>query len=499
MDRELRRQQRLAMRGVPERLGMQFAHRAADRDAGEAERHRGRVATSSGAATRPSTTPSSTCGIRGASRTPSTSRRARAKRSLANPNLDVPFLIGHNDAGIPLARTKSGTMKLAEDTHGAARHVPAMDGRREEVRALASAVERGDMDEMSLAFMCQAAGVGRGFRAPRRPGNGPAPRRRVRGGPRGEPGDRGCVDVPGRAAVVPPPGGDRRTRPARPRAAAADAPYSRGADEHVTCPACQSGNDADARFCDQCGYGLQALMDYVPHRATPSGTTTASRGTRRTRRSATSAGAAWSTTTTPATPATSYMSDYWSARRPPSDEPPCHGRTSTTCPTRRSPTSSPADRRTPRARPRRRGPRGTRITATGRPPRRLSAAAPRRWASIWPRRRGHRSTASTLRAGRWSGRASAAEDMNLTAAPDYNAAPVAAGLTCPQCQAGNHGGAKFCNQCGHGFATGATVTVDDSTGIPGEEVQMAAAARHWSWCLRELELEELAARRYSAA
>jgi HK97 family phage prohead protease/HK97 family phage major capsid protein len=76
------------------------------------------------------------------------------KRSLANPNLDVPFLIGHNDAGIPLARTKSGTMQLAEDTHGLHVHVPSMDGRREEVRALASAVERGDLSEMSLAFVC---------------------------------------------------------------------------------------------------------------------------------------------------------------------------------------------------------------------------------------------------------------------------------------------------------------------------------------------------------
>ena len=77
-----------------------------------------------------------------------------SKRSLANPNLDVPFLIGHNDAGIPMARTKSGTMRLSEDTTGLHSHVPAMDGRREEVRALASAVERGDMDEMSLAFVC---------------------------------------------------------------------------------------------------------------------------------------------------------------------------------------------------------------------------------------------------------------------------------------------------------------------------------------------------------
>src|SRR5215469_4233899 len=86
-----------------------------------------------------------------------------SKRSLNNPALDVPFLIGHNDAGIPLARTKSGTMRLSEDTTGTHAHVPSMDGRREEVRALASAVERGDMDEMSLAFVCTRQEWDEGF------------------------------------------------------------------------------------------------------------------------------------------------------------------------------------------------------------------------------------------------------------------------------------------------------------------------------------------------
>ncbi len=73
-------------------------------------------------------------------------------RTLAN-GCDVPFLIGHNDAGIPMARTKSGTMTLGQDTHGLHVHIPALDGSREDVRALASAHERGDMDEMSCAFM----------------------------------------------------------------------------------------------------------------------------------------------------------------------------------------------------------------------------------------------------------------------------------------------------------------------------------------------------------
>lgn len=73
-------------------------------------------------------------------------------RTLAN-NCDVPFLIGHNDAGIPMARTKSGTMTLGQDAHGLWVAVPDMDGSRDDVRALASAVERGDCDEMSCAFM----------------------------------------------------------------------------------------------------------------------------------------------------------------------------------------------------------------------------------------------------------------------------------------------------------------------------------------------------------
>jgi HK97 family phage prohead protease len=73
-------------------------------------------------------------------------------RTLAN-GCDVPFLIGHNDAGIPMARTKSGTMTLGQDSHGLWVNVPGMDGSRDDVRALASAVERGDMDEMSCAFI----------------------------------------------------------------------------------------------------------------------------------------------------------------------------------------------------------------------------------------------------------------------------------------------------------------------------------------------------------
>jgi HK97 family phage prohead protease len=61
----------------------------------------------------------------------------------------VPFKINHD--GMTLARTKSGTMKLAEDAHGL--HVEAqLDPRNSEVQNLRSAMERGDIDEMSFAF-----------------------------------------------------------------------------------------------------------------------------------------------------------------------------------------------------------------------------------------------------------------------------------------------------------------------------------------------------------
>jgi len=62
---------------------------------------------------------------------------------------DVPLLIGH--AGMALARTRSGTLVLEEDTHGL--HVQAtLDTRQGLARDLAVAIERRDMDSMSFAF-----------------------------------------------------------------------------------------------------------------------------------------------------------------------------------------------------------------------------------------------------------------------------------------------------------------------------------------------------------
>lgn len=73
-------------------------------------------------------------------------------RTLAN-QCDTQFLIGHNETSIALARTKSGTMSLSADSVGLEVVVPSLDGRSPIVQSLASAVERGDMDEMSIGFI----------------------------------------------------------------------------------------------------------------------------------------------------------------------------------------------------------------------------------------------------------------------------------------------------------------------------------------------------------
>ncbi|MFI5973518.1 HK97 family phage prohead protease [Streptomyces sp. NPDC051452] len=62
---------------------------------------------------------------------------------------DTHLLINH--AGMPLARTKSGTLKLATDTTGL--HVEAgLDPSDPDVQSLVPKMKRGDMDEMSFGF-----------------------------------------------------------------------------------------------------------------------------------------------------------------------------------------------------------------------------------------------------------------------------------------------------------------------------------------------------------
>jgi len=75
--------------------------------------------------------------------------RAGSFAKTLSENADVPFLVNH--AGLTLARTKSGTMQLGEDDTGL--HVEAkLDPSSPHVTALRSAMDRGDVDEMSFAF-----------------------------------------------------------------------------------------------------------------------------------------------------------------------------------------------------------------------------------------------------------------------------------------------------------------------------------------------------------
>lgn len=62
---------------------------------------------------------------------------------------DVRLLINHD--GLPLARTKSGTLKLSEDDTGLLTEAQ-LDGESPTVRSLKSAMDRGDADQMSFAF-----------------------------------------------------------------------------------------------------------------------------------------------------------------------------------------------------------------------------------------------------------------------------------------------------------------------------------------------------------
>lgn len=62
---------------------------------------------------------------------------------------DVVFLINHD--GLPLARTRSGTLTLREDDHGL--HMETeLDPEDPDVRSIIGKMKRGDLDKMSFAF-----------------------------------------------------------------------------------------------------------------------------------------------------------------------------------------------------------------------------------------------------------------------------------------------------------------------------------------------------------
>lgn len=66
---------------------------------------------------------------------------------------DLHLLINHE--GLPLARTKSGTLTLSTDRHGL-RVLAQLDRRDPDVQRLETKMGRGDMDEMSFAFRTKA-------------------------------------------------------------------------------------------------------------------------------------------------------------------------------------------------------------------------------------------------------------------------------------------------------------------------------------------------------
>ena len=171
-------------------------------------------------------------------------------RTLMN-SADVQFLIGHNEASIPLARTRSGTMTLAADTHGLEVIVPSLDGRSPMVQSLASAMERGDMDEMSIGFIATQQQWSQDWME-----------RRITEINLNR-GDVSMVcwaanPAANGASLVALPVSEAAARgPAGREARMPTAPYSASEGEDNECPQCHSMNDRDASFCDQCGTRIQ--------------------------------------------------------------------------------------------------------------------------------------------------------------------------------------------------------------------------------------------------
>lgn len=75
-------------------------------------------------------------------------REGAGKRTLGQKP-QVQLLLNHD--GLPMAYTKAGTLRLAEDSTGL--HVDGdVDTARTDVHDMVHALERGDIDEMSFAF-----------------------------------------------------------------------------------------------------------------------------------------------------------------------------------------------------------------------------------------------------------------------------------------------------------------------------------------------------------
>lgn len=76
-------------------------------------------------------------------------RDGAGKKTLSE-SPDVVFVLNHE--GMPMARTKPGSLLLSEDSHGLHVRAPELNGDRFIVREVVTAVEEGILDEMSFAF-----------------------------------------------------------------------------------------------------------------------------------------------------------------------------------------------------------------------------------------------------------------------------------------------------------------------------------------------------------
>ncbi len=65
---------------------------------------------------------------------------------------DVVFLINHD--GLPLARTRSGTLTLEEDSHGL-RMETTLDSDDPDAQSIIGKMKRGDLDKMSFSFIAE--------------------------------------------------------------------------------------------------------------------------------------------------------------------------------------------------------------------------------------------------------------------------------------------------------------------------------------------------------
>jgi HK97 family phage prohead protease len=78
-----------------------------------------------------------------------TMARGAATKTLSERDENVAFLFDHE--GIPLARVDSGTLTLEDEKHGL-RSSARMDRESPHGLSVLRAIERGDVDEMSIAF-----------------------------------------------------------------------------------------------------------------------------------------------------------------------------------------------------------------------------------------------------------------------------------------------------------------------------------------------------------